>query len=854
MAAGGAAEVSDATALRNDAAATMATGEAAPRRPGPEATDPFRGSGASDTAGALAGPAVHTAGKSGEPEEPREPGESREPGRSREPGEPGESRDSREPEHPGSKGAPSSIVIPRHPRESGEQAGIRIQGEREKAEGDSQARELVAAWEQEGRIDLGEAARRLEAALHDIDRAGVRTIHGFCQRALADLAFESGFPFGFEVSGSDAGMVAAAVRDFWRRRLYPASTLLVRHAVESGFLPSGLTEWTSRRRAGNAEVRGGEPLSEPIEALEAVWRREFEAVRFEWTQHRETFRGEILDGDWLNRRSYGRKKVERDLDGLEALFAAAEPRLPPPDLAARYGRERLSQPRSVKKGFAPPEHLHPLFDAFDRLEEASDGLRSACDQWLRWAHRDMLDEVRASVRRRVREDRRLGYDDLLSELGDALAGPHGERLAARIRHEYPCALIDEFQDTDPVQAAIFTRVYGEGRRGAGQDAADPTVARGERSGDGRRGTEQDTVDPAVVRERSGEGHRGAETGRCRSGGHARRALRRRPPRYGTGHGRSGSRARRALRRRPSRRGAGCGRRGPPLRRRRSEAVHLPFSGGGRLCLPRGPAPRPRASCARAELALGACPRRSGERGVRRTRCVRDPRDPVPPGGRGPARRQSATDRFPRGRRPRPVRAPPWERGRPARRGDRRVDPARLLLRSWGGRRPARNRRRQRRRTLRIPLRERGRPACLGRSRANHFGFRAVIPCHSCEIGNPGVRGTARPGRRGCPARDRRTRRRRILRIPAPAGSGGSRKASHEGEREPDRHGIGRARDRASAGSGQARRGRDRRRTAHRRGCRGAGPHPGPGPADRGGVARAGGAQRRDRRPQRVRDG
>ena len=507
-----------ALAVARARAATIVTGEAAPRRPGPGATDPFRGSGASDTADALPGPTVHATGKS------RELGES---------GEPGESSDSHEPEHPGSKGAPSSIVIPRHPRESGEQAGIRMQGEREKAEGDSQARELVAAWEQGGRVDLAEAARRLDTALHDIDRAGIRTIHGFCQRALADLAFESGFPFGFEVSGSDAGMVAAAVRDFWRRRLYPASTLLVRHAVESGFLPSDeLTEWTSRRRAGGAEMRGGEPLSEPIEALEAVWRREFEAVRSEWTQHREAFRGEILDGDWLNRRSYGRKRVERDLDGLEALFAAAEPRLPPPDLAARYGRERLSQPRSVKKGFAPPEHLHPLFDAFDRLEEASDGLRSACDQWLRWAHRDMLDEVRASVRRRVREDRRLGYDDLLSELGDALAGPHGERLAARIRHEYPCALIDEFQDTDPVQAAIFMQVYGEGRSGAARDAVDSSVARGERYGgsrrgaeqgtadlavardelgEGRRGTEQDTVDPAAVRGgRSGEGHRGAE--------------------------------------------------------------------------------------------------------------------------------------------------------------------------------------------------------------------------------------------------------------------------------------------------------------------------------------------------------
>ena len=491
-------------AARGRAALSAAAGEVMPRKPGPGAADPFRGPDTSGAAGAQPESAMHVSETSRESEESGEPGGSGNPGESGNPGkseDPERSRHPHEPEHPGRKGIPPAQVIPA-------QAGIQTEGGREKAEGDSQAQELVAAWEREGGVDLADAARRLEAALHDIDRAGICTIHGFCQRALADLAFESGFPFGFEVSGGDAGMVAAAVRDFWRRRLYPASTLLVRHAVESGFLPcDGLTEWTSRRRAGVAEVRGGEPLAEPIEKQEAAWRREFEAVRAEWERHRETFRAEIREGQWLNRSRYRSNRIEEDLDGLEALFAAAEPRLPPPELIARYGRTQLS--KSVKKRFALPEH--PLFDAFDRLEEASEALRSACDQWLRWAHRDMLADVRESVRRRVREDRRLGYDDLLSELGDALAGSHGERLAARIRHEYPCALIDEFQDTDPVQAAIFTRVYGEGRRGAKQESADPAVVRGERYGEAHRGTEQEAADPAVARgERYGEARRGAE--------------------------------------------------------------------------------------------------------------------------------------------------------------------------------------------------------------------------------------------------------------------------------------------------------------------------------------------------------
>ena len=88
-------------------------------------------------------------------------------------------------------------------------------------------------------------------------------------------------------------------------------------------------------------------------------------------------------------------------------------------------------------------------------------LRAVHDQWLRWTRREALTDVRQSVRRRIRTDRRLAYDDLLIELDEALAGADGGRLAAQIRRAFPCALIDEYQDTDPVQARIFRRIYGE---------------------------------------------------------------------------------------------------------------------------------------------------------------------------------------------------------------------------------------------------------------------------------------------------------------------------------------------------------------------------------------------------------
>ena len=326
---------------------------------------------------------------------------------------------------------------------------------------DPQARDLLAAWERgEGEADYALAARRLEAAMHDIDRANVFTIHGFCQRVLVDLAFESGFPFGCEVVGDGGAMVAGAVRDFWRRRLYPASMLLMRHAVENRFLPAGLAGWVSGRRAKvGAELVGCDAPAGSMEAREAAWRAVLDAVRLEWERHASGFCEEILEGPWLNRRSYGVRRANGELAEVRALFGGSEARLPPSGLAGRYGRERLSQ--ACKKGFALP--ANPLFDAFDRLEEASGELRATFDRWLRWTRREALTDARQSVRRRIRTDRRLAYDDLLIELDEALGGAGGKRLAEQIRRAFPCALIDEYQDTDPVQARIFSRIYGEAR-------------------------------------------------------------------------------------------------------------------------------------------------------------------------------------------------------------------------------------------------------------------------------------------------------------------------------------------------------------------------------------------------------
>ncbi len=65
--------------------------------------------------------------------------------------------------------------------------------------------------------------------------------------------------------------------------------------------------------------------------------------------------------------------------------------------------------------------------------------------------------VRAEVARRKRERRIFTYDDMLTRLDDALG--RSPDAAARLRSRYRVVLVDEFQDTDPVQWSILRRAF-----------------------------------------------------------------------------------------------------------------------------------------------------------------------------------------------------------------------------------------------------------------------------------------------------------------------------------------------------------------------------------------------------------
>ncbi len=321
-------------------------------------------------------------------------------------------------------------------------------------------------------------SRRLEEATAHLEEARIGTIHSFCAEILRERPIEAGIDPAFRevADGEDRELFARAFDEFIPERLVD--------------LPEGV-----RRALERLTLEGGSRFGAPLERLrDAAWNL------VEWRDYPGDWRREPFERAWA---------IDKLLERVLRLADLIEPAprrdilvsdLQPVTLLANWiRRPSLHHPsdqesprdddalearlvalcRDLSGWNRPRKGSGPLAEGIARQQviELKDGLIEALERFRDCVDADLAVALRADLWPVVanydgvkRRSGRLDFQDLLILTRDLVRDRADVRrhLQRRITHIF----VDEFQDTDPLQAEILFLLAGEEEALATGEAAE----------------------------------------------------------------------------------------------------------------------------------------------------------------------------------------------------------------------------------------------------------------------------------------------------------------------------------------------------------------------------------------------
>ncbi|HCG8204829.1 TPA: exodeoxyribonuclease V subunit beta [Vibrio parahaemolyticus] len=294
--------------------------------------------------------------------------------------------------------------------------------------------------------DHKQAAEILLQAERQMDEAAVYTIHGFCQRMLTQNAFESGSRFSNEFVTDESHLKAQVVADYWRRNFYPLPFTLAGEIRQLWSSPSALLSNISNCLTGAPLSLSVPAMKGSLADLHTENLKKIDELKAQWRESQDDFLTLISDSD-INKRSYTKKSLPTWLEAVNAWAATETTGYDYPDKLEKFAQNVLLE--KTPKGSAPQ---HAVFEAIETFLANPISLKAPL-----LAH--AIEHCRVMLANAKNQKQWLSFDDLLTQLSASIDTDESELLAARIRTLYPVAMIDEFQDTDPLQYSIFSRIY-----------------------------------------------------------------------------------------------------------------------------------------------------------------------------------------------------------------------------------------------------------------------------------------------------------------------------------------------------------------------------------------------------------
>jgi exodeoxyribonuclease V beta subunit len=296
-------------------------------------------------------------------------------------------------------------------------------------------------------------ARRLREAAARMDDATISTIHAFAHRAAEENAFDSGMPFDRGEQVDDAAIRQEAIRDYWRRHVFgcaPAECAALRELWPT---PEHLARQIGPALAkphvlldGPADVE----LAAAIQRTRELWNADVGKLG--------ALLADAYDADKLLKTGALYKAIKAD-GGVAAFIGRLEGGLTG-TASGHPGLPAWLAGLATDAGAAP--HIKVKFRASVRPQdqELVRALATLAPLARLAAIRSALATVRETIRSRKRSARQFSFADMIEALHEAVTDPgRGSALADALHRTWPYALVDEFQDTDPLQYQILDRIY-----------------------------------------------------------------------------------------------------------------------------------------------------------------------------------------------------------------------------------------------------------------------------------------------------------------------------------------------------------------------------------------------------------
>lgn len=333
-----------------------------------------------------------------------------------------------------------------------------FRGQQPVAAHDALLQTLIATYP-EG-VEREQAAWRLAMAAESMDDAAIFTIDAWCQRMLREHAFDSGNLFEETLESDESQRLLDAVHDYWRQQCYPlnGTQLEVVLGVWKN-VDALLADMQVLSQDAVPAPSGEGSLAQCVERAQQGYDSAVHALAQGWegkAQRLQHWLDAQLDGAAY---LWDKRKLQpaRYTGWLRDLAAWAQDPLHTPLQLTDAARHRLSPEGMAEacKGstmdvLLPPEltQLQQLLVQLQTLQKPAIALRlhaaAQVQQRLQWLKR---------------QAGTFGFADMLQRLDAALGGENGANLRSGILAQYPVVLIDEFQDTSPLQYRLFDRIY-----------------------------------------------------------------------------------------------------------------------------------------------------------------------------------------------------------------------------------------------------------------------------------------------------------------------------------------------------------------------------------------------------------